>query len=183
MLMFWWNCLPVYLGNNWPSSKEQSRRGCPFWITAEFHSQWLQVMFAVESIKILTRFSSLIWVWASSRSWWWTGKPGVLQFMGSQRTGPERLNWLTSLIGLVRSLLAQKRGRGSSSVPNICPWITCLPRKKTFTWRWHQKADWLVSYQGNVDLNQTNMLEQIIDSGIWEIMLARILLASRDAQN
>ena len=25
-----------------------------------------------------------IWVWASSRSWWWTGKPGVLQSMGSQ---------------------------------------------------------------------------------------------------
>ena len=27
------------------------------------------------------------WVWASSRSWWWTGKPGVLQSMGSQRIG------------------------------------------------------------------------------------------------
>ena len=25
------------------------------------------------------------WVWASSRSWWWTGKPGVLQSMGSPR--------------------------------------------------------------------------------------------------
>ena len=25
------------------------------------------------------------WVWARSGSWWWTGKPGVLQFMGSQR--------------------------------------------------------------------------------------------------
>ena len=24
------------------------------------------------------------WFWASSRSWWWTGRPGVLQFMGSQ---------------------------------------------------------------------------------------------------
>ena len=24
------------------------------------------------------------WVWASSGSWWWTGKPGVLPFMGSQ---------------------------------------------------------------------------------------------------
>ena len=24
------------------------------------------------------------WVWASSRSWWWTGKPGMLQSMGSQ---------------------------------------------------------------------------------------------------
>ena len=30
------------------------------------------------------------WVWASSRSWWWTAKPGVLQSMGSQRTGH---NW------------------------------------------------------------------------------------------
>ena len=25
------------------------------------------------------------WVWASSGSWWWTGRPGVLQSMGSQR--------------------------------------------------------------------------------------------------
>ena len=28
----------------------------------------------------LTRWT---WVWASSRSWWWTGKPGVLHSMGS----------------------------------------------------------------------------------------------------
>ena len=27
------------------------------------------------------------WVWASSGSWCWTGKPGVLQFMGSQIVG------------------------------------------------------------------------------------------------
>ena len=27
------------------------------------------------------------WVWASSGSWWWTGRPGVLQSMGSQRVG------------------------------------------------------------------------------------------------
>ena len=33
-------------------------------------------------------------VWASSRSWWWTGKPGVLQFMGSQRVGHD---WATEL--------------------------------------------------------------------------------------
>ena len=25
-----------------------------------------------------------IWVWESSGSWWWTGKPGMLQSMGSQ---------------------------------------------------------------------------------------------------
>ena len=38
------------------------------------------------------------WVWASSGSWWWTGKPGVLQFMGSQKVGHDsetELNWLT----------------------------------------------------------------------------------------
>ena len=34
------------------------------------------------------------WVWASSRSWWWTGKPEVLQSMGSQRV---RRDWVTEL--------------------------------------------------------------------------------------
>ena len=36
------------------------------------------------------------WVWASSGSWWWTGKPGVLQSLGSQRVGHDwatELNW------------------------------------------------------------------------------------------
>ena len=33
-----------------------------------------------------------IWVWVNSRSWWWTGRPGVLQFMGSQSDTTERLN-------------------------------------------------------------------------------------------
>ena len=30
------------------------------------------------------------WIWASSGSWWWTGKPGVLQSMGSQRVGHDQ---------------------------------------------------------------------------------------------
>ena len=34
------------------------------------------------------------WVWARSRSWWWTERPGVLQSMGSQRV---RHNWATEL--------------------------------------------------------------------------------------
>ena len=38
------------------------------------------------------------WVWTSSRSWWWTDKPGVLQSMGSQRV---RLNWVTQLSELM----------------------------------------------------------------------------------
>ena len=39
----------------------------------------------------LTRWT---WVWVSSGSWLWTGKPGVLQSMGSQRV---RLDWATEL--------------------------------------------------------------------------------------
>ena len=37
-----------------------------------------------------------IWVWASSKSWWWTGRPGVPQFMESQRVAHDwetELNW------------------------------------------------------------------------------------------
>ena len=33
-------------------------------------------------MALLTRWT---WVWVNSGSWWWTGRPGVLQFMGSQR--------------------------------------------------------------------------------------------------
>ena len=36
------------------------------------------------------------WVWVNSRSWWWIGRPGMLQFMGSQRVRHEcetELNW------------------------------------------------------------------------------------------
>ena len=33
-------------------------------------------------------------VWVNSRSWWWTGRPGMLQFMRSQRVGHD---WATEL--------------------------------------------------------------------------------------
>ena len=33
------------------------------------------------------------WVWVNSRSWWWTGRPGVLQSMGSWRVVTWLSNW------------------------------------------------------------------------------------------
>ena len=39
------------------------------------------------------------WVWINSGSWWWTGRPGVLQSMGSQRVRHDwatELNWLSA---------------------------------------------------------------------------------------
>ena len=41
----------------------------------------------------LTRWT---WVWVNSGSWWWTGRPGMLQFMESQKVGHDlmtELNW------------------------------------------------------------------------------------------
>ena len=35
-----------------------------------------------------------MWVWVNSGSWWWTGRPGALRFMGSQRVGHD---WVTEL--------------------------------------------------------------------------------------
>jgi len=44
----------------------------------------------------LTRWT---WVWMNSGSWWWTGRPGVLQFIGLQRVRHDwatELNWIMS---------------------------------------------------------------------------------------
>ena len=42
----------------------------------------------------MTSLTRWTWVWASFRSWWWTGKPGVLQLWGHKESDTtEGLNW------------------------------------------------------------------------------------------
>ena len=57
----------------------------------------------------MTSLMQWTWVWASSGSWWWTGKPSVLQSMWSHEFDTaERLNWIEilqtqqSTLGIVR---------------------------------------------------------------------------------
>ena len=66
------------------------------------------------------------WVWANSESWWWTGGPGVLWFMGSQRVGHDwatELNWtdtqgMTSLVTQqLRICHHSRRHRRRGSIP------------------------------------------------------------------
>ena len=59
------------------------------------------------------------WVWVSSGSWWWTGKPGVLQPMGSQRV---RHDWVTKL--------------NWSHLPSF-PWLALLTHGKR-PWCWER---------------------------------------------
>ena len=53
--------------------------------------RWQQRMRWLDGIT-----DSWTWIWVSSRSWWWTGRPGMLQSMGSQRVWHDwatQLNW------------------------------------------------------------------------------------------
>ena len=42
------------------------------------------------------------WICVNSGNWWWTGRPGVLQFMGSQRVGHD---WVTVLNWIFQCLI------------------------------------------------------------------------------
>ena len=47
----------------------------------------------------MTSLTRWTWVLVNSRSWWWTGRPGVLRFIGSQRV---RHDWVTELNWLLK---------------------------------------------------------------------------------
>ena len=61
------------------------------------------------------------WVWVNSGSWWWTGRPGVLRFMGSQRVGHDwatELNWTELMHPLI---LYHKLQAQNVAFPCSCP--------------------------------------------------------------
>ena len=60
------------------------------------------------------------WVWASSGSWWWTGRPGVLQSVGSQRVGHD---WLIELKAHFRHVLKRTKLEGQKNI-FVCKWST-----------------------------------------------------------
>ena len=82
------------------------------------------------------------WVWTSSGSWWWTGKPGMLQSMGLQRVGH---NWVTELnwtewlmmssifscacwpfVNLLRNIYSKYFGLFSLGCLSFCCWVWVL---------------------------------------------------------
>ena len=65
-----------------------------------------------------------LWVWVNSRSWWWTGRPGMLQFMGSQRVGHD---WVTELNWTEENQESEYIGPSckSQGLSRSCSWHSC----------------------------------------------------------
>ena len=67
----------------------------PIWKDPDSGKDWWQERKAMTEDEMLDGApTQWTWVWVNSGSWWWTGRPGVLQSIGSQRVGH---NWATGL--------------------------------------------------------------------------------------
>ena len=97
------------------------------------------------------------WVWVNSGSWWWTGRPGVLQFMGSQRVGHD---WVTELnCPTFRASLISKPSFPGSSVGKESSYNSGDPGLIPGLGR--------SSGEGNVYSRQYSCLEHSMDKGAW----------------
>ena len=103
----------------------------------------------------LNHFLSLTqwtWVWVNSGSWWWTGRPGVLRFMGLQRVRHDwatELNW--SKVSLWASLVAQMvESACSAGDPGSIPGLGRSPGEE------------------NGNPLQYSCLENPMERGVWQ---------------
>ena len=94
------------------------------------------------------------WVWVNSGSWWWTGRPGLLQSMGSQRV---RHIWAT-----------EQNWTEWSPCPPLYFWsLQALRPKKTC-----QVGNWRCSTKGEICLN-LSLIAQLVNNlpAIQEILV------------
>ena len=94
----------VSLGAHWAHLTSHSRMSgsrsliTSLWLSGSWRSFFVQFRGWDGWMASPTQWT---WVWVKSGSWWWTGRPGKLQFMGSQRVGHDwetELNWITHSI-------------------------------------------------------------------------------------
>ena len=94
-------------GEDWRQEEKGTTRGRDGWMASL--TQWT-------------------WVWVNSGSWWWTGRPGVLQSTGSQRVKHNwvtELNWTESNVdGTLLTYVSYVSTRGKI----ICLILLCVPK-------------------------------------------------------
>ena len=82
--------------------------------------------------------ASPTWVWVSFRSWWWTGKPGVLQSMGSQRVGHD---WATEI--KTKYFDCFQNHRLDSHLSRCC---RCVGDNLTKCFAWYNTHPWFFAW-------------------------------------
>ena len=99
------------------------------------------------------------WVWVDSGSWRWTGRPGVLWFMGSQRH-----DWATELNWTEAEVLIRWP-------PDAKSWLTekVLMRGKIegTRRRGQERMRWLNSITNSMDINLSKFQETVKDMEVW----------------
>ena len=110
---------------------------------------WLTDSMDVSLSELTDSVTRWTWVWVNSGSWWWTGRPGVPRFMGSQRVGHDQeteLNW-TELRAFLRWCF-----------------LTCI---HFFTIQLHFHFSLSCIGEGNGNSLQCSCLENPRDGGDW----------------
>ena len=118
------------------------------------------------------------WIWVNSGSWWWTGRPGVLRFMGLQRVGHDwatELNWTDwkMLLVLFAKIYVTLNGKGICRCDIVqdlemgrLPWIIWMGsvESRVFLrgrqevqvmekiWWWKQRLEWWFKDRGRVTI-------------------------------
>ena len=67
------------------------------------------------------------WVWVDSGSWWWTGRPDVLWFLGSQRA---RHDWATELNWTELQIINKHTKKETRKKMRTGEGLTSTPKKK-----------------------------------------------------
>ena len=87
------------------------------------------------------------WVWVDSGSQWWTGRPGMLQFMGSQRVGTtEQLNWTELNILFSKWMVIQSQYLINS-------FRAYFKHRVLFVWHVDKKCTWLSVFVSTLKQN------------------------------
>ena len=104
-----WHWKRLWCWESLKAGKEGDNRGRDGWMASQ--TQWT-------------------WVWTSSRSWWWTEKPGMLQSIGSQRVGHDwatELSWKECLQWVALRLNTSSPFKPSTFSTHFFIWRSCHP--------------------------------------------------------